>query len=327
MVNLIDRYVYDVIRRLPEKERGDVERELRASIADMLPDDAGEAETSRALETLGDPRRLADQYRVQARYLISPAMMEQYLSAIRIILPITAVIMGLLGMVLYLTGGPPLSFGGAVSSLLSGGASACVSALFITTLGFALADYYQFQNPSRPWSLRDLPNPPSPTSVRIKLGEAIAGMVESVVLIACVVAAGRNIQLFAWYRLGSVSPIPLFTPEALSRFTPWFLLVALLGLAVSFLKLLLGRWTRLLAIVNSVSNLAGAAVFVLFLSGAGTFHPGISATISRALSFSPEQIALYGRIGVISVIALIVLACALDMGMGWYKAQKGRLPA
>src|SRR5574344_277501 len=78
MKNLIDRYVFDVVRRLPEGERGDVERELRANIRDMLPEDSQEAETVRVLESLGDPRKLAEQYRANPRYLISPAMFEQY---------------------------------------------------------------------------------------------------------------------------------------------------------------------------------------------------------------------------------------------------------
>lgn len=36
--DMIDRYIYDVIRRLPEKERADVRQELRANIYDMLPE-------------------------------------------------------------------------------------------------------------------------------------------------------------------------------------------------------------------------------------------------------------------------------------------------
>lgn len=32
MNEMIERYIYDVTRRLPEKERGEVKRELEASI-------------------------------------------------------------------------------------------------------------------------------------------------------------------------------------------------------------------------------------------------------------------------------------------------------
>ena len=42
MSNLIERYVHDVARRLPEKDREDVKKELRANIYDMLPEGASE---------------------------------------------------------------------------------------------------------------------------------------------------------------------------------------------------------------------------------------------------------------------------------------------
>ena len=38
MNELIERYIHDVIRRLPEKDRAEIERELRANIYDMLPE-------------------------------------------------------------------------------------------------------------------------------------------------------------------------------------------------------------------------------------------------------------------------------------------------
>lgn len=41
MNNLIERYVYDVTRRLPEKDRDEVSSELKSNIYDMLPENAG----------------------------------------------------------------------------------------------------------------------------------------------------------------------------------------------------------------------------------------------------------------------------------------------
>ena len=42
MANLIDKYIYEVTRRLPEKDREDVKKELAANIYDMLRDNPGE---------------------------------------------------------------------------------------------------------------------------------------------------------------------------------------------------------------------------------------------------------------------------------------------
>lgn len=323
MKNMVDRYVYDVVRRLPERERGDVERELRANIQDMLTEDPQETEVVRVLESLGEPRKLAEQYRVNPRYLISPAMFEQYIAAVRVILPVAAVAMGLLGLVFDLAEATDITFADAIASALGNALSAAMTALFFTTLGFALADYYQFKGPSQKWSPGDLPDLPPKAAVRIPRGETITGMVLSVIFIACTFAALRNPQLIGWYEQ-TKAVTPLFTPEALSRFVPWFVFASLMSLTVSCVKLVLGRWNFALAAVNTAYSLISAAVFILFLTGADTFNPAISVRIQELFSIMPEQIARYGQINLVIVGALIAVVTAVDVGAGWIKAYRGR---
>ena len=65
--DLTDRYVWAVVRSLPEDQRDEVGRELRASIEDAIEtrleagESAKDAEVN-ALQELGDPSRLAGQY-------------------------------------------------------------------------------------------------------------------------------------------------------------------------------------------------------------------------------------------------------------------------
>ena len=326
MKNLVDRYVYDVVRRLPEAERGDVERELRANIEDMLAGNAQEAETIRVLGSLGEPRKLAEQYRLKPRYLISPAMFEQYVAAIRIILPTAAVAMGLLGLFFDLAEASAITFADAIASALGNALSAAMTALFATTLGFALADYCQFKAPSQKWSPKDLPDLPPKAAVRIPRGETITGMVFSAVFIACAFAALRNPQLIGWYE-PTKAATPLFTPGALSRYVPWFMFASLMSLAVSCLKLIWGRWNTSLAAVNTAYSLIGAAVFLLFVTGADTFNPVIAQKIQQQFSLLPERLQWYGQINLIIVGALTAVFTALDIGSGWRKAWKGRRAA
>ena len=57
---LIDRYIYDVVRRLPKDQREDIELELRALIDDMLGGAAEESEVAGVLQNLGKPADLAE---------------------------------------------------------------------------------------------------------------------------------------------------------------------------------------------------------------------------------------------------------------------------
>jgi len=60
MKQLIDRYIYDVVRRLAEKDRDEVSRELESNIYDMLPDDPSEEDIRKVLYDLGAPCGLAE---------------------------------------------------------------------------------------------------------------------------------------------------------------------------------------------------------------------------------------------------------------------------
>jgi HAAS domain-containing protein len=79
-MNLIDRYIAEVGRHLPEKDRSDIEAEIRSMVEDML-DERSERRhqtgnpvddkvITKILEQLGDPRLLAARYAPPKRYLI-----------------------------------------------------------------------------------------------------------------------------------------------------------------------------------------------------------------------------------------------------------------
>ena len=89
-MDLLNRYVYDVTRRLPEKQRAEIDKELRGLISDMLVERLGEAEPSRGdveavLMELGNPADLADNYRGTRRYLIGPDYFDRYASILKLV--------------------------------------------------------------------------------------------------------------------------------------------------------------------------------------------------------------------------------------------------
>ena len=91
-MDLIDIYIQEVTRRLPEKNRADIALELRSTIEDMLPDEYGENEVKIVLEKLGNPVVLASQYQNRPMYLIGPAYFTVYMSLLKMIIPIAAIL-------------------------------------------------------------------------------------------------------------------------------------------------------------------------------------------------------------------------------------------
>lgn len=90
-MNLAERYIYDVIRRLPERQRDDVGNELRAEIEAMIEDEAqGKKPTKKheyaVLTRMGSPAQLSDQYLERQRYIIGPMYYEKYWQILRTLL-------------------------------------------------------------------------------------------------------------------------------------------------------------------------------------------------------------------------------------------------
>ena len=81
----IERYIYQVIRRVPKKNQKDIEQELRLLIDDMLEKRCGALPRTKkdldvVLVELGAPGDLAAQYLdVPRRSLIGPELFPKYI--------------------------------------------------------------------------------------------------------------------------------------------------------------------------------------------------------------------------------------------------------
>jgi hypothetical protein len=180
--SLTDRYVEATLRRVPSDKRPDIEKELRASIADAVDDrveagtDPAEAEVA-VLTELGDPARLAAGYADRPLYLIGPELFLDYTRLLRTlfvtIVPIVAAVVGLVQAV----GGGPI--GSMIGTTVGAAITTAVHIFFWTTLGFAAIERTQaMRGPlTGPWTPALLPEPPSR---RARFGEL---MVETVALV------------------------------------------------------------------------------------------------------------------------------------------------
>ena len=99
MENLIERYIAAVVQQLPEKERAEVAQELRSNIYDMLSDQPNDAEIKEVLQLMGSPTKLAEQYRQNPRYLISPQVYDEYIRLLKLLVPIVGIITVIVGAV------------------------------------------------------------------------------------------------------------------------------------------------------------------------------------------------------------------------------------
>lgn len=107
---MIDRYVYQVARRLPADRRADVAQELASLINDRVDDEPVSAGTRdavvrRALAEMGDPAVVAARYGYEPRMLISVRSLPAFFKLIKV-LPVAVAALVLLQFLPSLLTGP-----------------------------------------------------------------------------------------------------------------------------------------------------------------------------------------------------------------------------
>ena len=90
-MNLLDKYVAEVGKYLPRKQRADIEKELKSTLEDMLEErnqgkgQASEAEVVALLKEYGEPRKVAESY-IGPRYLIGPRLYPTFELIVKIVM-------------------------------------------------------------------------------------------------------------------------------------------------------------------------------------------------------------------------------------------------
>lgn len=312
MSTLTDRYVHEVARRLPEKQRKDIADELRATIADMA-EDRPEREV---LQELGDPAVLADKYRDRPRYLIGPELYPQFWKVLTTLLAVVPPILAALAFASTLAAGDHVgeAFGAAVGAAIQ----IAVQVAFWVTLVFAVIERSAHGKPldtgEGGWTPDKLPD--RAKGNQVGLGEFVAGMVVLAVSVAFLV--GQHLHSPLQNAAGQA--VPLLDP---TLWPGWMaVLFTLIGAAavVEFLKYRHGRWSYRLAALNGAVNLAFLAVLGGLSVAGRLVNPEFTSTVTD-LSDSPDfgNFAHWVGVNAWIVIAVVFL---WDTVEGFVKARR-----
>jgi len=275
---LIDRYVYQVVKRLPQEQREDIEKELRGLIDDMLAarsENPTKEDVVAVLKELGQPLELAAKYRGTGRYLIGPEYYAIYEFVLKIVLAATAFGLAVAQVVSNIVTPPEYIFA-AIGMFFGSIFSGMVQAFAWVTIIFALID--RFAKGKIPkgekWNPADLPPVPEQKAL-IKRSEPIVGMAFAMLWIALIVSAP---ELFSVYTKGL--RIPIFDLEALRNgLLPLVVLIAGLGIVKDMLRLVEGRYTVRLAIATAVLG-AISLVLIIVVYGGPIWNPDFVTSLT-----------------------------------------------
>ena len=267
-MKLINRYVAAVGSHLPEKERADIEAEIRSMIEDMLEEAGHDAKSANdkvvaeTLEQLGDPQLLAAKYSPPKRYLIGPDWYEGYIKVLQRVLLTALPIYAIVNIVLFLSR-DPLDFGKAFGDVMGGTFSVGVQILFWVTLVFVFLERSDEKpeglhtSDSRVWTVAQLPELPQKRQISV---------VESVINIAMYLFAMIWVVspiVLSWLQ-GNSNPVPFLHTNLWNFWLPAFFILMGLTLIHEVFQLKIGNWTPALTATNVILGVA-AIIYIAAL--------------------------------------------------------------
>ncbi|MGM2816339.1 HAAS signaling domain-containing protein [Bacillus cereus group sp. Bce001] len=330
-MNLIDIYVEEVAKRLPEKNREDIILELRSTIEDMLPDNYNEDDEKRALEKLGSPVSLANGYLDRPMHLIGPRYFDVYLTLLKMIIPIAAIIaliamsaenfmnytgdQAVLNVILQLIG---KSIGGIFEVALH--------VFFWLTIVFAILERTDKNKDIEPlttslkkWTPDDLKNISHiPKKKAISKFEVFGGLMWTAIWATLYFYANHLVGVYSGTENGLRFVAPTFNQDVLLQYWPIVMIMIVLEIAISLYKLVQGQWTKRLAIGNALLQIVGTIVFIIIVVNPHIFTDGFITFVANVFTTSPEEFKNW-LIG--GGIIIYILSAALNIFDGFRKAR------
>ncbi len=321
-MDLIERYVHDVGRRLPKGKRADVETELRSLLQDMVEDRAGaplaEADEDvvlRVLREMGPPQKVAASYQPKSSYLIGP----QFYPVFRVAFSATAAVMTVVvfaGVLLSVDfSGPFLQDAlQLIVEAAPGLFNSLVMAFAIIVIIMALVERFvpdediKLQGLEGEWDPRKLPTISGAKRID-RFGALVTIVINLFVLIM--------VNLYPYwiglpYRVDGVTVgAPILSENFFAVLLPWYNASVIAVIILNIYQLFVGRMTRGVRAVSILADLVSAAVIYVFITNGPIF--GLNESLMTAQGWPTTGGVVTGAEALVSLfntIARIALPIA-----------------
>lgn len=325
-MNLIDRYVKEVGKHLPQKQRADIEKEIRSTLLDMLeerepasPDVEREAAVVALLKEYGEPRKVAESY-IGPRYLIGPRIYPTFELVTKIVL---AVVIGIavVGLGIGLAGSSlaGMDFLSKVGSSALGLLGSLVTVFGNIVIVFAILERVlpakEFDG-AEDWEPEQLAAEPDPDEV--KYGEQIVGIL-FLTLFLILFNLYPEVIRFGFFGENDWVFIPIMLSEAFFSYLPWLNVLFLLEIAMAVYLIRAGAWTVASRAASILINLAGIALAVVMLRGPALIDLTPDRLAGTPLAESAEALTAVGNLIPAIVLIVVIIISGVEIAQMAYR--------
>jgi hypothetical protein len=329
MSDLIERYIHDVTKRLPEASRPEVRKELRANIDDMLNGADDETAVKRVLAELGEPRILANGYRQKQLYLISPEWMDDYFDVLKIVAIIFGTIALVVGLIDGLLNPEEATAIGIIAEVFGRVISGIVESLFTTfaivTLIFAGISHFNGSRYETCWDPDKLPKLPKDTVKKISRIESLIGLIMAAVFgTVFTYLLMKNQFYIGWFEDGILNGINVafFNDVIIQAFVPLYVISVILTVVVCGMKLKSGHWNIAIAVVHTIEIIFSTAITVNLIRKPNLVNPSFWDSLAAQSDITALEFANGFATGMKWFAIFLIVVVVIDVITTWVKTYK-----
>jgi hypothetical protein len=329
-MNLIDKYIAEVGKHLPRKNRADIEAEIRSTLEDMLEERkqaTDEAEDKTVIELLkeyGAPRDVAASY-TGPRYLIGPRVYPTFELVTKIVVAVLLAVT-LVGLGISLSrsslAGPEFlkTVGEGALNLLGGLITAFGNIVLVFAILERVLPAKEFEEEEE-WNPAELAKEPDPD--RVKFGEQIFETFFLVLFLIIFNLYPEIIGIGFFNDNDWVFISPILT-DAFFSYLPWLNILILLQLVFNVYLLRQGVWNITTRIMNILLELGSIALAIVMLRG-----PDLASLTSGQLAGTPlaESAPLFvtmARLVPTIVLTIVIIVSSIEVAQMVYRLMKDR---
>lgn len=333
---LMERYIYQVVKRLPKKQRPEVALELQEMIEDMAEADGA---MEKVLARLGDPAEFAKKYQDTEWYLIGPEYYDDYRWFLKVVLPCVSIVVVVISVIRGLSGADD-----SVATGIANVAVACISVFGGVTILFAGMERNKVRferKKKREWSVEDLagdhfakgikwtPEQLAPVPNKkalINRGDSIVGII-FIVLFSMILIFAPWLFSVIFKTGGELKIIPVFNLDQWNMILPLFILSLAIGLADEIFRLVVKHYCRAVMISNIVCGVLQIILAAFLLKVFPILNPDFASDVVRYLNREAgimEWAAAHwdGTVVANAFLTIVVFATLLEIGTTVYKTLR-----
>lgn len=327
---IMDRYLYDVTRRLPEKQKEDIRKELHSLIEDMLEERAGNGKSMQdnlndVLEELGEPSKLAAKYRGGGEYLIGSSYYPMYCQVLKIVLWCVGVSLAISAVVSWITSyrtPEGIFLDGIIGNIGKGFIDfasipgALLQNFGAVTLIFFLMERNQVKIDAsgEKWKIEKLPQIPCEKAI-ISRGESLFGMAFGIVFLVLFIWSPEIIGATFKTATGEYMSVSVFNVEIWNKLLPLFIISFTAGIVEDAVKLATGAYTMLAMVTTLITGMismtATAALFTLYPVWNPNFAKVIEQITGRTFQAEADIMSYWNTSAPTSIVLGIILLCII----------------